>query len=58
MDSRDYRQENNPKEKAAVEDVVKVKERAKTKAKAVPWPATTISSNHSSGLVYMNARHK
>ena len=27
--------ENNPKEKAAVEDAVKVKERAKTKAKAV-----------------------
>ena len=50
--------ENNPKEKAAVEDAVKVKERAKTKAKAVPLQATTISSNHSSGLAYMNARHR
>ena len=50
--------ENNQKEKAAVEDAVKVKERAKTKAKAVPWQATTILSNPSSGRAYMNARHR
>jgi hypothetical protein len=50
--------ENNPKEKAASGDAAKVKERAKTTAKAVHSQTTTNLSNHSSHYAYTNAKHR